>query len=395
MGQKKTRSDFQSEIFFWYDPAKRMILYQAITVMAVFMLGYVIVSNTHANLQKQSMVTGFGFLFDTASFDISESLIDYTSADNYLRAFVVGILNTLKVGLVGIVLAVSLGIIIGIARLSDNWLIAKLSAFYIEVMQNIPTLLQLFFWYAIFYQNLPSPRQALSIFPGTYLCSRGLMVPTPEPHIAHTYMLIALLAGLAMSWGLIRWAKDRQSNTGKVFPVVPTCLAITIGLPFLVWLAGGTPHGFDVPVFKGFNFQGGITISPEFIALLLGLVLYTGAFIAEIVRAGIEATSKGQKEAAEALGFKSSLTLRLIVLPQALRIIIPPLISQMLNLIKNSSLAVGIGYPDFFALTNTAINQTGQAVEGVVIIMVVYLSFSLTGSTIMNWYNKKAQLVER
>ena len=392
-----TRIDCETKpkTLFWYDQAKRMILYQLVAIIVVFLLGYIIVTNTYANLQKQSLVTGFGFLFEPANFDISESLISYSSADSYLRAFVVGILNTLKVAAIGIVLAVSLGILMGIGRLSGNWLVAKLAAAYIEVMQNIPTLLQLFFWYAIFYQNLPSPRRALTPLPGVFLCNRGLIVPLPESDQAHLYMLVALLAGLAAAWLIARWSRKRQDRTGQIFPVLPVGTALTFGLPFLVWLICGAPHGIDVPVLKGFNFKGGMSISPEFIALLLGLVLYTGAFIAEIVRAGIEAVSKGQIEAAKALGLKKGRILRLIVLPQALRIIIPPLTSQMLNLTKNSSLAVGIGYPDFFALANTTINQTGQAVEGIVIIMLVYLCFSLCSSAFMNWYNKRSQLVER
>ena len=392
-----TRIDCETKpkTLFWYDQSKRMFIYQLVAIVVVFLLGYIIVTNTYANLQKQSLVTGFGFLFEPANFDISESLISYSSADSYLRAFAVGILNTLKVAVIGIVLAVSLGILMGIARLSGNWLVAKLAAAYIEVMQNIPTLLQLFFWYAIFYQNLPSPRRALAPLPGVFLCNRGLIVPLPESDQAHLYMLVALLAGLAAAWLIARWSRKRQDKTGRIFPVLPVGTAVTFGLPFLVWLAFGAPHGIDVPVLKGFNFKGGMSISPEFIALLLGLVLYTGAFIAEIVRAGIEAVGKGQIEAAKALGLKKGRILRLIVLPQALRIIIPPLTSQMLNLTKNSSLAVGIGYPDFFALANTTINQTGQAVEGIVIIMLVYLCFSLCSSAFMNWYNKRSQLVER
>ena len=395
MAHNRIDCETKQKNLFWYDQAKRMLLYQALAIIIVFFVGYVIVTNTYANLQKQSLVTGFGFLFEPANFDISESLISYSSADSYLRAFVVGILNTLKVAVIGIVLATSLGILMGIARLSSNWLVAKLAAAYIEIMQNIPTLLQLFFWYAIFYQNLPSPRKALAPVPGVFLCNRGLMVPLLESHQSHIYMLIALFAGLAAALLISRWARARQNKTGKIFPVLPIGTALTFGLPFLVWIACGAPHGIDVPVLKGFNFKGGMSISPEFIALLLGLVLYTGAFIAEIVRAGIEATSKGQIEAAAALGLKKGRILRLIVLPQALRIIIPPLTSQMLNLTKNSSLAVGIGYPDFFALANTTINQTGQAVEGITIIMLVYLCFSLCSSAFMNWYNKRSQLVER
>ena len=395
MDQAKIERDTGETTLFWYDPAKRMVIYQAVALVLVFVFGYIIVTNTQANLQKQSIVTGFGFLTEPANFDISESLISYSSSGSYLRAILVGILNTLKVAVIGILLAVSLGLIMGIARLSSNWLVAKLAALYIEVMQNIPTLLQLFFWYAIFYQNLPSPRQALSPAPGVFLCNRGLMLPLPEAHQAHGCMLTALVVGLILTWILKRWAKTRQDRSGRAFPILPTGLAIIGGLPFLTWLVFGAPQGISVPVLKGFNFKGGLCVSPEMIALVLGLVLYTGAFVAEIVRAGIEAVNKGQIEAAQALGLKRSKILRLIVLPQALRVIIPPLTSQMLNLTKNSSLAVGIGYPDFFALVNTTINQTGQAIEGVVIIMLVYLCLSLTTSVFMNWYNKRSQLVER
>ncbi|KIX11105.1 amino acid ABC transporter permease [Dethiosulfatarculus sandiegensis] len=380
---------------FWYDPQKRMLAYQALALLAVFFCGYIIFTNTQANIARQSIATGFGFLWESCSFDISESLISYSAADTYAKAFLVGILNTLKVSVVGTFLALALGLFVGIARLSSNWLVAKLAALYIDVMQNIPTLLQLFFWYAIFYQSLPGPRQALNPTDGVFLCNRGLMLPLPESNPAFFYMLIAMLLGLLTTILVQRWAKARQDATGKPFPVFSVGNALVWGLPLLVWLGFGAPMTLDMPHLKGFNFRGGITISPEFISLLIGLVMYTGAFIAEVVRAGIEAVNKGQIEAAKALGLKKGKILRLIVIPQAMRIIIPPLTSQMLNLTKNSSLAVGIGYPDFFSITNTAINQTGQAIEGVIIIMLVYLTFSLSTSAFMNWYNKRAQLIER
>jgi general L-amino acid transport system permease protein len=379
----------------WYDPQKRMLAYQALALLLVFLFGYIIFTNAQANIARQSIATGFDFLWESCSFDISESLISYSAADTYGKAFLVGILNTLKVSVVGIFLALALGLIVGIARLSSNWLVAKLAALYIDVMQNIPALLQLFFWYAIFYQSLPGPRQALNPAEGVFLCNRGLLLPLPESHPAYLYMLIAMLAGLGATIFVHRWARTRQDATGKPFPVFSVGNALVWGLPLLVWLGFGAPSTLDMPHLKGFNFRGGMNISPEFISLLIGLVMYTGAFIAEVVRAGIEAVSKGQIEAAKALGFKKGKILRLIVIPQAMRIIIPPLTSQMLNLTKNSSLAVGIGYPDFFSVSNTAINQTGQAIEGVIIIMLVYLSFSLSTSAFMNWYNKRAQLIER
>jgi general L-amino acid transport system permease protein len=383
------------KVTFWYDPRKRSILYQLGVLAMVGLLGYYLVSNTIANLERQAIATGFGFLEKEASFEIGESLISYTAADKYARALLVGVLNTLLVSFIGIILTVILGTFIGIARLSTNWLVSKLAAAYIEVFQDIPILLQLFFWYAFFYEMLPSPRQSLSPFAGVFLCNRGLVFGVPEFHPAHTFMLIAFLAGCFIVYFLRRWARKRQAKTGQSFPVFPAAVGILIALPALAWLAGGAPTAMSVPELKGFNFQGGLNVSPEFTALLLGLVLYTAAFVAEAVRAGIQAVSKGQREAAMSIGLKPGQVLNLVILPQALRVIIPPLTSQMLNLTKNSSLAVAIGYPDFVSVAGTAINQTGQAIEGVAMIMLVYLFFSLSTSAFMNWYNKKMALVER
>jgi general L-amino acid transport system permease protein len=293
------------------------------------------------------------------------------------------------------VITVILGTIIGIARLSSNWLVSRLSAIFIEVMQNIPVLLQLFFWYAIFYETLPSPRQALNPINGVFLCNRGVAFAVPQAHISHIYMLLALLLGGVLIYFLRRWAKAKQDQTGKAFPVFKVSIGIIIGFPLVTWLLFGAPMEMNVPALKGFNFTGGMTLSPEFIALLLGLVLYTAAFVAEVVRAGIQSVSKGQTEAALSIGLKPGQVLNLVILPQALRVIIPPLTSQMLNLTKNSSLAVAIGYPDFVSVANTTINQTGQSIEGVALIMLVYLIFSLSTSVFMNWYNKKTALVER
>lgn len=380
---------------FWNDPKKRAVVYQIATLCMVGLLGYYLFTNTVTNLQKQNIASGFSFLEKESAFEIGETLIPYSAADSYGRALLVGALNTLKVAFVGIVITIILGTIIGVARLSSNWLVSRLAAIYIEVMQDIPILLQLFFWYALFYESLPSPRQAISPGAGIFLCNRGCAFAIPEAHPAHAYMLLALVAACVVVYFLRRWAKKRQAMTGKYFPVFRVALALVFGLPLLVWLAFGAPTALDAPKLVGFNFKGGLTVSPEFIALLLGLVLYTAAFVAEVVRAGIQSVSKGQTEAALSLGLKPVLVLNLVILPQALRVIIPPLTSQMLNLTKNSSLAVAIGFPDFVSVANTTMNQTGQAIEGVALIMAVYLLFSLSTSAFMNWYNKRVALVER
>jgi len=380
---------------FWRDPDKRAIVFQVVALGLVLFVSYYLFSNTQANLQRQSIATGFGFLDTEAGFEIGESVINYSAANSYSRALVVGALNTIKVSFIGVVLTIILGTVIGVARLSSNWLIARLSAAYIEVMQNIPVLLQLFFWYAIFYESFPAPRQALNPLPGLFLCNRGLIFGVPASDPAHMAMAWAFLGALALGYGLNRWGVRRQIETGQIFPAVRVTLLLCIILPMLGWLLYGAPTAMDVPQMQGFNFKGGVTVSPEFSALLIGLVLYTSAFVAEIVRAGIQSVSRGQVEAALAVGLFPGQVLHLVVLPQALRVIIPPLTSQMLNLIKNSSLAIAIGYADFVAVTNTTINQTGQAIEGVALIMLAYLFFSLSTSFFMNWYNKKMALVER
>jgi len=380
---------------FWRDPDKRAIVFQIVALLLVAGVSYYLFSNTQANLQRQSIATGFGFLDKEAGFEIGESVIGYSAADTYARALLVGALNTIKVSFIGVILTTLLGTIIGIARLSSNWLVSKLATGYIEVMQNIPVLLQLFFWYALFYEAFPGPRQALHPFPGVFLCNRGLIFGVPAGDPAHAVMGWALVAALAIGYGLHRWGKRRQVLTGQIFPSIRVTLGLCLLLPLLVWLGYGAPTAMDVPELRGFNFRGGHTVSPEFSALLLGLVIYTSAFVAEIVRAGIQSVGRGQVEAAMAIGLRPGQLLHLVILPQALRVIIPPLTSQMLNLTKNSSLAIAIGYADFVAVTNTTINQTGQAIEGVALIMLVYLFFSLSTSLFMNWYNKKMALVER
>ncbi len=383
------------QIPFWHDATKRAIVYQVVALTLVLALGYYLIAITQANLRRQSIATGFSFVTREAGFEIGEALLPYSSADSYARALLVGVLNTLQVSLVGIVLTIILGTIVGIARLSTNWLVSRIAAAYIEVLQNIPVLLQLYFWYSIFHDNLPTPRQSLNPFAGFFLNNRGFYFPIPVPHPAYMRMGIALAAACFIIYFLRRWSRRRQDETGQTFPVWSAAAGMVVGFPLIVWLMSGTPTELNVPSLKGFNFEGGISVSPEFAALLLGLVLYTAAFVAEVVRAGIQAISRGQTEAAMSIGLKPGHVLTLIILPQALRVIIPPLTSQMLNLTKNSSLAVAIGYPDLVSVANTTINQTGQAIEGVSIIMVVYLFFSLVTSAYMNWYNKRKALVER
>ena len=359
------------------------------------LLAYYLVSNVLINLQKQKIATGFGFLRKEASFEIGESLISYSAASTYGRALLVGVLNTIKVAFIGVVITILLGTIIGVARLSTNWLVSKLATLYVEVMQDIPVLLQLFFWYAIFYETLPSPQQALNPGAGIYMSNRGVAFTIPEAHPAYKYMLLTFLVGCLIVYVIRRWARKRQERTGQLFPTFRVGIAILFGLPFITWLAFGTPLKMDAPKLVGFNFEGGVMVSPEFIALLMGLILYTAAFVAEVVRAGIQSVSKGQREAAMSIGLRPTFVLNLVILPQALRVIVPPLTSQMLNLTKNSSLAVAIGYPDFVSVANTTMNQTGQSIEGVALIMAVYLFFSLSTSAFMNWYNKRVALVER
>jgi general L-amino acid transport system permease protein len=380
---------------FWLDPKKRAILFQFLTFCVVGLLAYYLVSNTVANLHRQKIATGFGFLHKESSFEIGESLIPYSAASTYGRALLVGVLNTIKVAFVGIIITILLGTVIGVARLSTNWLVSKLASIYIEVMQDIPVLLQLFFWYAIFYETLPSPRQALNPGAGVFLSNRGVAFTVPEWNPAYSYVLLAFGAGCMIAYAIRRWARRRQERTGQFFPTFRVGIAIVFGLPLFTWLAFGAPLKMNAPKLVGFNFQGGLVVSPEFLALLMGLILYTAAFVAEVVRAGIQSVSKGQREAAVSIGLRPTLVLNLVILPQALRVIIPPLTSQMLNLTKNSSLAVAIGYPDFVSVANTTMNQTGQSVEGVALIMAVYLFFSLTTSAFMNWYNKRVALVER
>ena len=379
----------------WSDPRFRAIVWQVVIIGIVAAIIWYFVSNTNRNLEARRIATGFGFLGVTAGIPIGEHMISYNPAtDSFGRALVIGILNTLKVAIVGIILATFLGTLIGVARLSTNWLISRVSAVYVEVIRDVPLLLQLLFWYTVL-QALPAPRQAWQPIPGLFFSNRGMKFPTIEWVPEMWWVVATFLVGLI---GVILWAgvaDKRQAATGQRPATWPVALGLLIGVPGVVWLAIGAPFTPDVPALRGFNFQGGLSVSPEYGALLFGLVIYTAAYIAEIVRSGILSVPSGQWEAAGALGMRSGPTLRKIVLPQALRVIIPPMTSQYLNLTKNSSLAVAIGFQDLVSIANTTLNQTGQAIEGIAIIMAVYLAISLSISLFMNWYNARIALVER
>ena len=377
------------------DPRVRGVIYQVLALAGVSFVVWYLVSNTLTNLEARRIATGLEFLGREAGFAIGEGVISYTPADTYLRALTVGVLNTLRVAVIGIVLATILGTIVGISRLSHNWLLAKLASLYVEAVRNIPLLLQLFVWYAVITETMPGPREALRPLPGIFISNRGIKFPTPPDAVAFDFAAIGFVLGIVLAVVVAHWARKRLYATGQAFPSGLAGTGLILGLPILGWLIGGAPLTLDVPEMQGFNFVGGGSLSPEFAALLLGLVIYTAGFIAEIVRSGILAIGKGQTEAAFSLGLTKGQNLRLIVLPQALRVIIPPMTNQYLNLTKNSSLAVAIGYPDIVSIANTTLNQTGQAIEGIGIIMLVFLTISLSIALFMNWYNKRIALVER
>ncbi len=378
----------------WSDERVRAIVWQVLVVGFIGAIVWWLWSNTVHNLEVRRIATGFGFLNREAGLPIAESVIEYSPTDTYLRALTVGLLNTLKVAIVGIILATVLGTLVGIARLSKNWLLAKIAGVYVEVIRDLPLLLQLLFWYAIL-QGLPGPRQAMHPVEGVFLSNRGLKLPWIEWQDAHSFALIVFLIGAAYTFLYRRQALAKRVMDGQPRAVWPVAVGTMLVLPVVVWAALGAPWTVDWPALRGFNFRGGLTMSPEYFALLLGLTLYTAGFIAEIVRAGILAVPHGQWEAAQALGLHPGQVLRQIVLPQALRVIVPPMTSQYLNITKNSSLAVAIGYQDIVSIANTTLNQTGQAIENILIIMAAYLSVSLSISAFMNWYNKRIALRER
>ena len=380
----------------WYDPKIRGYVYQALLIGAVVYIGYAMISNVSQNLARQRIPFGLDFWDTQAGFDINQALFPYTARSSYGDAFWVGLLNTLLVAAFGIIFATILGFLVGIARLSKNWIVAKAAMVYVEVIRNLPLLLQLLFWYKAVLEPLPRPRDSIAIPGGALLNNRGLYVPEPVFGAGAGLIGAAFLLAVFSSIAFYVWAKQQQAATGRIYPIGWISLGALIGLPALAYVVTGGPISFNYPAMGGLNVRGGITVYPEFIALLLGLTTYTAGFIAEVVRAGILAVSKGQWEAADSLGMPYSRTLSTVVIPQALRVIIPPLTSNYLNLTKNSSLAVVIGYPDLAQVfLGTVLNQTGRAIEIVGITMAVYLTISLLTSAVMNYYNQRMALVER
>jgi general L-amino acid transport system permease protein len=394
--QSLPRPSERSWTSVFYNPAVRAVVFQlGLAIFLVFFFWW-IVDNAITNLQRANIASGFGFLRSRSGFEILTSLIPFSSDMSYGRAFIVGLINTIYVAILGIIFATIVGFIVGIARLSPNWIIRQIATVYVEFFRNIPLLLQLLFWYKAVLSVLAGPKQSLSIFGIAYLSNRGLVFTKPTIEPGAGAVGIAFLVAIAVCVVASKWASNRHLATGLRPHVYRYMPLILIGLPLVVGLASGTHFGLSVPELAGFNFRGGATVTPEFLALMLGLSIYTAAFIAEIVRAGILAVSHGQTEAALSLGLDRSKTLRLIIVPQALRVIIPPLTNQYLNLTKNSSLAVAIGYPDLVSVfAGTVLNQTGQAVEVIMMTMAVYLTLSLVTSAFMNWFNSRIALKER
>lgn len=384
---------------FWRDPDKRAIVYQVVVVAVIGWLLVSMIRNTAMNMEAQGLASGFGFLETSAGFGIiSTPFVPYTEDSSYLTVFLVGLVNTIIVAFVGCVLALLLGFIVGIARLSSNWLVKKIATFYIELFRNVPLLLQILFWYSAVLKPLPGPRALHQSGDAVYLSlnNRGLIFAEPVGQAGFEYVWYAFFAAILATWLIAKAASAWQTRTGFQFPVISTGLVLILGAPVAVYLLMGRPLEFVPAEMSRFALSGGVTIIPEFVALLLALVIYTASFIAEIVRAGIQAVSHGQTEAASALGVKPSHRMRLVVIPQAMRVIVPPLTSQFLNLTKNSSLATAIAYPDLFSVfAGTTLNQTGQAVEIMAMTLAVYLTLSLVTSAFMNWYNSRIALVER
>ncbi|MBJ8677157.1 amino acid ABC transporter permease [Citrobacter freundii] len=378
------------------NPAVRAWLFQILAVIAVISIAVYLIHNTINNLNNSGITSGFSFLDRSAGFGIVQHLIDYEQGDTYGRVFVVGLLNTLLVSALCIVFASILGFFLGLARLSDNWLLRKLSTIYIETFRNIPPLLQIFFWYFAVLRNLPGPRQAVNALDLMFLSNRGLYIPSPQMGEGFFAFCTAVVIAIVVTIGLFRFNRMHQTKNGQLRRTWPTALALIVLLPVISqWMFGAALH-WDIPELRGFNFRGGMVLIPELAALTLALSVYTSAFIAEIIRAGIQAVPYGQHEAARSLGLPNPVTLRQVIIPQALRVIIPPLTSQYLNIVKNSSLAAAIGYPDMVSLfAGTVLNQTGQAIETIAITMSVYLIISLSISLLMNIYNRRVALIER
>lgn len=384
---------------FWRDPDKRAIIYQVVVVAVIAWFLYSIFNNTVTNMEKRGLTSGFGFLSTSAGFGIiSTPFVPYTEESNYFTVFLVGLVNTVIIAFVGCFLALLLGFLVGIGRLSSNWLVQKVATIYIELFRNIPLLLQILFWYSAVLKPLPGPRELHEAGDAVMFSinNRGIIFAEPMAQPGFEYVWYALFAALAVTWLINKWATARQTQTGEQFPKFIVGLVLIIGAPLITFLLMGRPMELIPAEMSRFALQGGVTIIPEFVALLLALVIYTAAFIAEIVRAGIQSVSHGQTEASSALGIKPTHRMKLVVIPQAMRVIVPPLTSQFLNLTKNSSLATAIAYPDLFSVfAGTTLNQTGQAVEIMAMTLAVYLTLSLMTSTFMNWYNSRIKLVER
>ena len=380
---------------FWNDQRIRGIIAQSLVIVLLGLLIYFVVSNTIHNLAARNIATGFWFLSQPAGFEIQMSLIPYSAESTHGRVFVVGLLNTLFISILGCVLATLLGFFLGVMRLSGNWLLGRIIYWYVEFTRNVPLLLQIIFWYTIFLK-LPHVRESMDLGGSLYLNNRGLFSPAPVLGQAFDFVLIALAIAIAAAWMIGRWARKRQDATGQTFPVGWVSLALLVVLPLAVFYAAGAPLEWQFPERTRFSLRGGMQIAPEFMAMLLALTLYTAAFISEIVRAGILSVNKGQREAAAALGLRQSWIMKLIIVPQAMRVIIPPLASQYMNLTKNSSLGFAIGYGELMAVFGgISLNQTGQAIECMAIVMVTYLIISLSISLFMNWYNARVRLIER
>lgn len=379
----------------WHDARVRSILFQIAAIAAVLTVLLYLAGNAVDNLRRQGIATGFGFLAREASFAISPTLIPYSPADSYARALLVGLLNTLLVSALGIVLATLLGFVVGIARLSGNWLVNRAALLYVEILRNTPLLLQIFVWWDVLRLSTPTAREAWQPLPGVFVSIRGVFFPVPVYHPLYRWMAVALLGGIVLAALMRRWSRARQALSGRALPTGWLGLLLVLAPPAAVFVAGGAPYIIDAPRVTRFDFTGGQSITPEFAALLFALVAYTAAFIGEIVRSGIQAVSRGQMEAALALGLARRQVLRLVILPQAIRVIVPPMTSEYLNLTKNSSLAVAIGFYDLVAVGDTTLNQTGQAVEVMAIVAGTYLALSLAISLAMNAYNRHMALVER
>lgn len=378
----------------WHNVGFRNFAYQLLVVGVIIGLAAYMVTNAQDAMQKRGISTGFGFLSEEAGFDIGEGLIAFESADTFLRAYGVAVLNTLKVSILGIIFATILGVLLGIARLSSNVLVTKISTAYVELFRNTPQLVQIIFWYTIIIK-LPPPKQALSLSDWAFLSNRGLIVPWVATNPTYFWTMLAFVLACLSAVLIARWADASRRRTGRKIPVLWWNIVLIPGVPFLVWLFGGAPSELVLPKLQGFNFVGGVALSPEFLALLLGLSLYIAAFIAEIVRSGIQSVSRGQIEAAHAVCLSTGDSYRKVILPQALRVIVPPAAAQYVSLVKNSSLGVAIGYPELFNINNTIITLSGHTIEAIGMMMAIYLSISFTIAVIMNVYNRAVQIKER